>query len=86
MNVHLTDTEPVQVAPCATFTHSALNAVSRTLFALCEDKLQRIYVNNADKQALHFQSIEYNEEMWDRAPLTDTMCDGKCAEASPKAP
>lgn len=86
MNVHLTDTEPVQVAPCATFTHSALNAVSRTLFALREDKLQRIYVNAADKRALHFQSIEYKEELWDRAPPTDTMRDGKCAEVSPRAP
>ena len=84
MNVHLTDTEPVQVAPCATFTHVALDAVSRTLFALRKDKLQSIYVNAADKRALHFQSIKYKEELWDRAAPTDTMRDGKCVEASPR--
>ena len=82
MNVHFTNAEPVQVAPCATFTHSALNAVTRTLFALREDKLQDIYVNAVDKRALHFQSMDYKEQLWDREAPTDTMRDAKCVEAS----
>lgn len=84
----------VKTAPCETFEHATLNGVARALHKLRDPELHVHYASKKDKRALHFDSLEYKERLWEAetaaavasrqyAPGShgyNATRDGKCAE------
>jgi len=85
----------VRTAACDTMDHGALNGVFRRLHALRAPELDAIFKGAEDRRALHYDTLEYKDTLWDReAGLAaadaahaaggrayNVTRDGKCAEA-----
>jgi hypothetical protein len=87
--------DPVSTAPCSEFEHERLNQVARVLYSLRHAELDTEFRSRQDRRAMHFDSIEYKEKLWQAekiaasrlsshapgSPNYNATRDGKCAEA-----
>eukprot|EP01065_Artemidia_motanka_P038133 TRINITY_DN469_c0_g1_i3.p2 TRINITY_DN469_c0_g1~~TRINITY_DN469_c0_g1_i3.p2 ORF type:complete len:525 (+),score=225.63 TRINITY_DN469_c0_g1_i3:76-1650(+) len=87
MNRHLRAQRHVS-SPCEEWRHESLNELSRRLYGLRNGRLGHAYASRNDKRAMHFDSLDYKEQLWSEEQRQaagseeyNVTRDGKCAEA-----